>query len=571
MLEELKIKNFAIIDDLHIRFSEGLTVFSGETGAGKSIIIQAINLILGHRVTAKQIRSGCESAEIEAFFQIKKGSKTAKVMKLKGLDPDDGLLVRRIISSRDKHRIYINGNLSTVQMLNDMTENLASISGQHAHQGLLQEEQHLLILDQFGNLIPLRNRVHETFHAMAPLIRKIEKLKALKDRQFEQTSLLAFQKNEIQSAAITPGEDIALEQEQKRLKHAETLFRTVQDIVGVLYTNPGAVIESLGEAKKNLSRLCSLDPGLAPRSSALDQTVIQLEDITRDLRDYLNTFEMDENRLEEIEARLFYLQKLKRKYGKSLEEVVAHLDTINRELMEIEHVADRISETESELALHEKHLKQSVKKLSDQREATAAALAKKVEGELATLGMGQTRFKIQVEKNPVGNSGHSFLNMDGHGINDTGIDRAAFLIAPNVGEDLKPLAGIASGGELSRVVLALKAILAQTDTVETVVFDEVDAGIGGKIAEVVGEKLLALSRYYQTICITHLAQIAKFGNHHIHIYKQISRGRTVTMMKPLSSEERIQEIARMIGGVTITSATLEHAQEMLDSVRCQSV
>ena len=567
MLQELIIKNFAIIDDLHIRFSDGLTILSGETGAGKSIIIQAINLILGHRVTAKHIRTGSETAQIEALFQITIGSKVAKIMETNGYAPKEGLLIRRIISRNDKHRIYINGHLSTVQILSAITENLASISGQHAHQGLLQEEQHLLILDQFGELIPLRTRVYEAFHTLLPLIKKLGDLKAMQNRQVEHIHLLTFQKNEILNTVMTPGEDAGLEQEQKRLKHAETLYQTIRDILGVLYNNPGAVIESLGEVKKNLDRVSLIDSRLDSKTKAITQATIHLEDITEELRDYLGTIEVDENRLEAVESRIFALQKLKRKYGKTLEEVLSYLDNINQSLGEVENIAETLSKTESELLSQQERLAQWAIQLSEQRNITASSLAKKVEEELLTLGMGRTQFQIHLQKQPPITTGNSYLTINDYGINEYGMDRATFMIAPNVGEDLKPLASIVSGGELSRVVLALKAILAQTESVETVVFDEVDAGIGGKVAEVVGKKLSSLSRFYQTICITHLPQIAKFGNHHIRIFKQVSHGRTITMMELLSDKERVKEIARMLGGVTITPTTLDHAREMLENAR----
>jgi len=567
MLQELIIKNFAIIDDLHIRFSDGLTILSGETGAGKSIIIQTINLILGHRVTTRHIRSGSESAQIEALFHITTGSKVARIMEQNGYDPKEGLLIRRIISRNDKHRIYINGHLSTVQVLSAITENLASISGQHAHQGLLQEEQHLLILDQFGELIPLQTRVYEAFHTLVPLIKKHENLKALQDRQAEHIQLLMFQKNEIINAAITPGEDTALEQEQKKLKHADALCRTLQDILGVLYHHPGAVIESLGEVKKSLDRASLIDTGLSSKTEAVAQAMIHLEDITEELRHYLETIDVDGDRLEVVESRIFALQKLKRKYGKTLEEVLSYLDNINRSLGEVENISESISKTESELLTQQDRLAKSAITLSQKRHIAANILAKKVEEELATLGMDRTQFQVYLQKNPASTATPSYMNINGHGVSEYGIDRVTFMIAPNVGEDLKPLASIVSGGELSRVVLALKAILAQTESVETVVFDEVDAGIGGKVAEVVGKKLLSLSRYYQTICITHLPQIAKFGNHHIKIFKEVSHGRTVTLMEPLSNQERIKEIARMLGGVTITPTTLEHAREMLEDAK----
>lgn len=564
MLQELSIRNFAIIDDLHIEFSGGLTALSGETGAGKSIIINAVNLLLGHRVTTKHIRTGSDTAELEALFQIVEGSKVSETLKSHGYESTQGLLIRRIISRKHRHSIYINGHMATAGVLSAITENLASISGQHANQGLLKEEQHLLVLDQYGNLLGLRSQVSRFFHELIPLIRTLKDLKTLQDRQTEQTQLLEFQKREIVEAEIAPEEDMALELERKRLKHGAFLYQTVQKILGALYSNPGAIIETLGEIRKDIDRIGEIDPSLSRKAEAITETTIHLEDITQDFRTYLDTVEIDEDRLEAIEDRLFILQKLKRKYGKSLEDIRATLEAINQDLSEIENLSDKISDTESQISQRQERLTVLVTQLSQKRQRAADTLAQKVVEELSTLGMLDTRFEIDLQRIPAESEGSSVLTADGSGITDSGIDRAIFLIAPNVGEALKPLVHIVSGGELSRVVLALKAILAETESVETLIFDEVDAGIGGKIAEVVGEKLSSLSSHYQTICITHLPQIAKFADHHIRLSKQISAGRTVTVMQPLTQEERVKEIARMLGGVTITEATLEHARELLD-------
>jgi len=567
MLQELSIRNFAIIDDLHIRFSDGLTILSGETGAGKSIIINAVNLLLGGRVTQRHIRTGSDTAELEAMFHIAEGSKVADALRELGYDPAEGLLIRRVISRKNRHGIYLNGHLATAGVLSTITENLASISGQHANQRLLREEHHLQTLDQFGDLVGLRSQVHDSFDEIMPLIHKLQELRTLQDRQAEQVHLLQFQRNEILDAATRPGEDEELEQERKRLKHGEQLHQAALGALGILYDDPGAVVERLSEVRRDLDRVTELDPVLVPKSQAIAEATIHLEDITENLRSYLNTLELDEGRLEIVEDRLFLLQKLKRKYGESLEGVLAHLGTINSDLMEIENISDRISDTEGAIATLNDRLRSLALRLSRKRQRAADILSKRVEKELSTLGMADTRFAVLLEKNPSAGMPNDLLRVDDSGITDTGIDRASFLIAPNVGEALKPLASIVSGGELSRVVLALKAILAERESVETVVFDEVDAGIGGTVAEVVGRKLSSLSRHYQTICITHLPQIARFGDHHIRIFKRVDHGRTFTVMQSLGEAERIEEIARMLGGLTITEATRRHARELLSSTR----
>jgi DNA repair protein RecN (Recombination protein N) len=566
MLQELFISNFAIIDDLRISFSGGLTILSGETGAGKSIIINAVNLLLGSRATAKLIRSGKETAELEALFHIKDQPGIVQIMKENGYDPSEGLLIRRIISRKDRHRIYINGRLSTIQLLNLITENLASISGQHVHQGLLKEEQQLVIIDQFGGLAPDRYYVYQCFHEIVPLIRHLNDLKAKKNRQAEHIQLLEFQKGEIQAAGLISGEDAALEQERIRLKNSESLFQTAWDSIETLYDSQGAVVEQLSMIKKSLEKAALMDPLLVSSAKRIDDIAYNVEDITEELRIYLKKIKMDENRLEVVEDRLDIINKLSRKYGGSLDAVFLRLESIEKELLSMEGLTDDISDAEKRLSSLHNKLVEAATKLSEKRKKVAVVLAKKVENELASLKMPQTQFKISFRTTPADSSNDPYLTIEKNVVYETGIDQAVFLIAPNVGEPLKPLSSIVSGGELSRVVLAIKAILAQTESVETIVFDEVDAGIGGGVAEVVGRKLAALARHHQIICITHLPQIAKFGDHHFSISKHVSGGRTKTSINCLSGSERINEIARMLGGEKITKATLDHAQEMLESI-----
>ncbi len=563
MLQELTIRNFAIIDDLHIHFSKGLTILSGETGAGKSIILNAVNLLLGSRASADLVRTGADAAELEAFFQVSPASDVAQIMAAHGYPLEAGLIVRRIISRSDSNRVYINGRLATIQVLNSITENLASISGQHAHQGLLKEDQHLLILDQFGGLMTLRQKIYDDYHEVLAVIEKLNELHRHRDHQAEHLELLKFQKKEITEAGIAVGEDTELEQERLRLRHAEMLYQTVFQSIEDLYGASGSIVERLLEVKKNLEKAGQIDSQLKSTAQNLAEPSYHIEDLVGGLRRYLDTVQPDEKRLEAVEERLDTLNKLKRKYGGSLEAVTSKLESIKDELAGVENIAEKIVDLETQLSQMHTTLATGAATLSQKRKQTAKSLAKKVVDELATLHMSPAGFQVQLSTTPADQKTNPNLTVDNNIVNEFGIDRATLMIAPNVGEELKPLAGIASGGELSRVVLALKVILAQTDSIETLVFDEVDSGIGGRVAEVVGRKLSELAKHHQVICITHIPQIAKFADHHLSISKHVSKGRTITAITPLSKDERYKEIARMLGGEKITDATLEHAKEML--------
>jgi DNA repair protein RecN (Recombination protein N) len=565
MIKELFIRNFAIIDDLKISFSEGLTILSGETGAGKSIILNAVNLLLGSRASAELVRTGAKTAELEAFFKISPNSSVAAAMTEHGYDPKEDLLIRRIISRADGNRVYVNGRLATISLLTKITENLASISGQHAHQGLLKEDQHLLILDQFGDLMPQRHQVYEIYHQILPLIDELNNLQSIQKQQAEHIELLNFQRQEIIGVNPIPGEDAELEQERQRLKNAETLYQTVYGSIEELYGAAGSVIERLLEVKKNLTKAGLIDLQLKAKAENLGETSYQLEDLVEELRSHLNLIQMDDQRLEAVEDRLDILNKLKRKYGGSLEAISVQLEKIEQELSHVKNISHQIEEVESTLSkLHEQLATKSLQ-LSQKRKKVAKIFAQKVIAELSSLKMSNTQFQAFLRTVTPDEKNSAFLATEDHVISENGIDHAEFMIAPNLGEELKPLTSIASGGELSRVILALKAILAETDAVETLVFDEVDAGIGGGTAEVVGRKLSGLANHHQVICITHLAQIAKFGQHHFSISKRVAAGRTRTEIHPLSKKDRYQEIARMLGGEEITQTTLEHARELLET------
>ncbi len=557
MLIELSIKNFAIIDDIRISFSRGLSVLTGETGAGKSIIIEAVNLLLGGRVSGDLVRTGEENAELSAFFEIDPDSSAAKIMEDQEMDPSEGLMIRRIISSNGRHRLFINSKQSTMHMLKLVTKNLAGISSQHAHQGFLKQDNHIDILDQFAGIFPLRREVGRLYNKFSMLESRIAELKENLEKNDNDNEFLKFQIDEIEDAEILPKEDEKLEKQKKRLKNSSEIVNAVNRSINALYLTDNSIIEQLGLVKNDLEKIDDLDPVLGEKTEKISMTVLELQDLAEELRTYASTIELDTAALEKTETRLDLVQKLKRKYGGSLESLFLKYDELKKKISSTRETKKEIDQLTKDAEnilndLHEKSLA-----LSEKRKAAGQNLGFLVEAEFNDLEMDGAGFSISIEplnQFPAENIKYSAK----------GIDKVCFLMSPNPGEEPRPLNRIASGGELSRVVLALKAVLSETESLETLIFDEVDAGIGGKTSEKVGIKLKNLALDYQVICITHLAQIAKYGTSHFRIKKSVVNGRTSTAIFPLKNrKDRINEIARMIGGEEITPATINHAEEML--------
>lgn len=567
MIQEIAIKNFAIIDDLRIRFDKGLTILSGETGAGKSIIINAVNLLLGSRASATLIRTGEKSAEVEAVFLVGQNTQPASRLKHHGYEPDEQIVVKRIISSTNHNRIYINGSLATMQVLADITGNLASISGQHAHQQLLNEDIHLLLLDAFAGLSGLREKVASSFNKLLPMLHQRRQLLELQADHARRRELLEFQRDEIEKARVAEGEDEKLERERKRLKNARELYALVYESVETLYDANGSIIEQFAAIRGNLEKALNIDDTLGKQLNTISEMEAGAADLAGELRGFLSGLELDETSLEQVEERLDTLTRLKKKYGSTLADVISRLETIKQELAGLENLSEQIDDLEKKISKKRDELSRVAVKLSGKRQKAGVSFARSMEKELSELKMEGTKFDVVFSHTPAGENTNPYLVADGKVITESGIDKISFHMAPNVGEEPKPLASIASGGELSRVVLAIKALLAGKESVETLIFDEVDAGIGGETAEVVGRKLAALSRFHQTICITHLPQIAKFGDHHYRIEKHVESGRTTTKITRLDEENRVLEIARMTGGKKITEKTLAHAREMLENVK----
>jgi DNA repair protein RecN (Recombination protein N) len=562
MLTDLTIKNFAIIDQVHTQFGPGLNALTGETGAGKSILVDAINLLLGSRASAEMIRTGQEEASVEAFIELEAG-KELSFLKNLGLEKSEGLQIRRILHPSGKSRAFLNGTAITLHMLEEMGEEMIQIYGQHEHQHFLDPVRHIDILDGSGGLLDLRNQFQEVFARWTKAASELEDLISRQKQRSERMEFLAFQSGEIGRASLKIGEDEELAAERSRLAHAEKLQSLAHFGAEVLYGESGSVVERLKATLQRLKEGAKVDPALSPLVASVESILFQSEDVASSLRSYGEKIFFDPKRLETIESRIDELSKLKKKYGPTLADVLAHKEKIDGERKNLGNLEERISQLEKVASEEFTQALTIARQLSRQRKGAALELASKLEKELSTLGMKKVRFQIQV----VSEAGKGAEGGPGPPLHEKGLDQVEFLLSPNPGEDLKPLARIASGGELSRIMLAMKRIFAEETLVKTLIFDEVDAGIGGGIAEIVGRKLKEISRQHQVFCITHLPQIACFADAHYKVTKKESGGRTYVEVKRLSEEERLEEVARMLGGLKITGKTIDHAREMLKSAQ----
>lgn len=533
-------------------FEPGLTIISGETGAGKSILINAVNLILGGRASSELIRSGCEEARIEALFTLSNHPPVAEALDRMGISFDGELVVRRSISREGRSRVFLNGSMATVQMLSAIGPWLMSVSGQHEYQGLLRPENHLFLLDAYAGLMERREGFSALFREHQRLKKEASSLAEEIGKRRNERELALFQIEEIEKAAPLPCEDDELMEEKKRLQHAEELQKTAQEAFEILYEGQDSIISSLSRVLRAARRASDLEGAFSPIAGSMEDAAARLEDASFALRDLKAKLKSDPGRLERVLERLEVLGTLKRKYGPSLQDVLekrAKLISLASQEEEKARILEDASKRRDDAF---SRLMDLGKALSRDRMKAAEEMERQVEGQLEELHLKGTRFRVSFDR-----------QAEDQALGPEGLDRVEFLLAANVGEELRPLSRIASGGELSRIMLALKTILAKSASVETVIFDEVDSGISGATAEVVGEKLRALSSYHQVICITHLPQIAGKGTSHYLVRKEVIEGRTKTLVSLLRPEERLREVARLLGGRRITEKALAHAADLL--------
>jgi len=555
MLKFLSIENFALIEKLHIDFYPGLTLITGETGSGKSILVDAVALLAGERASQEMVREGFDKARVEGIFELAPNHPARTMLQQAGLaGGDDEVLIRREISQTGANKVFINNCLSTQGFLAEFGPLLADIHGQHDQQLLLQSKTHLEFLDAFGSSQAQLQEVARLFAHWQEVKGRLAAIRASEKERLQKIDTFRYQIDDIQKLSLTPGLDHALEAERALLATSEKRCQHAQNGYQALYENEASCLTLLGNVDKELGQLANLDSAFTPLAGRLAEVRYQLEEIAYQLRDYAARIEFSPARLEEIGERLAQIQKAKRKYGSSVDEILSYYEQIQKETDELLRAEEQTEELSREVAKLEGDYLEAARKLSEKRRIDSQALCGEVEKQLAYLSMDKTQFKVELATSETLAT-------------EKGIDEAEFLISANVGEAPKPLAKIASGGEISRVILALKSVLTLETYPKTLVFDEIDAGIGGRVASNVGEKLAGLARAHQVFCVTHLPQIALQADQHYFLTKHEQRNRTVIEITRLKDEERVQELARMLSGETVTASTERHARELLKAAR----
>jgi len=556
MLEALVVSNYALIERLEVRFTPGLNILTGETGAGKSILVGALGLLLGLKADPEAVRAGAEEAGVSGVIRLGGNREALAWLEAQGIKPEEGaIIVRRSVRRNGKGTLFVQDSPLTLAGLRELTSLLFDMHGQHEHQSLLTPDNHRKLLDRYGDCT---SQVEEFGAAHARLLAAREKQAALLDGEKERqrrVELLEHAVREITEAKLDPAEEAVLEQDSRLLANHEKMLRLLEDLYARIAESRGGGLAQLRQSRALMQDLISIDASLAPKAKQLEDAFYELEDLAQGLAERKGQMQFDPARLERVEERLALIRKLKKKYGGSVEEVLAHAEASRRELEGIEGSSELARQLEMEIAALEKELKTRAGEISRARRQAAAGLQVRVEEELKQLGMPKVRFQVDLQDRT--NEAGKLL------YTATGKDRVEFLISPNLGEPFRRLAQIISGGEMSRVMLALKNVLASSDQIGTLIFDEVDSGIGGEVALAVGERLKSLAAEKQVLCITHLATIAVRADNHIKVEKATAGERTVTRVAQVSGTARREEIARMLAGDRTGDTSLKHAEELL--------
>ncbi|HEX5227084.1 MAG TPA: DNA repair protein RecN [Bryobacteraceae bacterium] len=553
MLLELSVENYAVVERVRVRFHPGLNLLTGETGSGKSIVVDALGLVLGGRASADMVRSDTERARVTAIFEAPRDPTLRTLLDQAGATvEDDELFIEREVLAGGKSRAFLGNRPVTMALLREIAPYLGDIHGQHEQQQLFSGEAQLLALDEFAALVEQREQTGELFRLWKKIEAELAELDRGDQEKLRMADLWSFQRKEIEAAELKPGEDVQLEQERAVLRNVAKLQDNAGAAYAALYEDQESVSTQLRTALKRVEELARIDGSVERIVEALRGATIGVDDASYAIRDYLEKLEADPKRLDEIESRLAFMERLKRKYGSTLSDVLAFLEDVRAKVEAIETAGERRSKLEHELAEAAASFEGRSRALTDARKKAAERLAKKVETELDSLALEAAVFRIDVREGPW---------------SESGADRVEFLISANAGEEPRALDKVASGGELSRIALALKTSLGQVTrgkaVPRTLVFDEIDTGIGGGVAEAVGRRLKKLSGSSQVLCVTHLAQVASFADHHYSVEKREVKGRTVAEIEELTGEARTHEIGRMLSGQRVTAEALKHAEQLI--------
>ena len=558
MLVELSIKNFAIIDNLSVRFGPGLNIFTGETGAGKSIIIDAISLVLGDRASNEVIRSSEEEAQVEALFDVKGDRGLKEVVSEAGLEYSENLVIKRVVQRAGRNRIYINGGLATLVTLTEVGRRLIDICGQSEHQSLTRPEEHIEVLDSYGDYPDLRAAMAEAYRGYVTVKKEYDALVEGSRDVEKRRDILSYESKEIGDADLKPGEDDVLNASKEKMRNAERIKAALIGAEKALYSDSGSASERAGAALKALKDVQQYDGRVGKVAESVESSLYQLEDAARTLAGMGKSIEYDPSTLDEIAERLDLIGRLKKKYGKNIEEILRRKEEADSGIAGLTSSGERLKALTEELKRAKEKAEGAAMRLTEARLKASETLKGKLEDELKTLGMKGASFEALVKTDVAPEGGLRF--------GEKGSDRVSFLISTNPGEEMKPLSRIASGGELSRIMLAMKRVTA-AGRVPTIVFDEIDAGVGGPMAEAVGRKLKGVVKTHQVICITHMPQIAAFSDKHFSVKKETAAGRTVTKVRELKGDEVLGEITWMLAGAKATEVTRKHARELMDTAR----
>jgi len=567
MLKSLYIKDYALIDLIEINFSKGLNIITGETGAGKSILIDAMSLLLGERASSEVVRKGAEKSIVEGIFEVGKNNNIEKLCKENDIDFSDELIVRREISLKGTNRCFLNDSPVSLSLIKEIGDLLVDLHGQHEHQSLLRVETHIDFLDQVADVEKLLAQYHDEYRRINLLHSELKSLKENESFLKEKKELYAFQINEIDNVNPQLDEDEKLEDELNILENSERLLIIANEIYDSIYESENSVIDATGLIKNKLLEIIQIDKSLESTFTNLESAIVFLNEVASSIRSYKDKINLDPERLEEIRERIGSLTLLKKKYGGSLKAVIEHRDKIGKEFELAENYSERISQIELLIDKSRIKLGEIAKQLSLQRNLAAKKIKKEIESTLKLLGIPDSRFEVKIKNQIEENSSSHFILIDGkkYQYNEKGFDFVEFFISTNIGEDIKPLVKVASGGEISRIMLALKSVLAKSDKLPILIFDEIDTGVSGRVAQKVGQVLHELASNHQIIAITHLPQIAGLADTHFAVEKSKINERVVSKIKLLNDDERVKEIAKLISGEVITETAIQSAKELMNS------